>query len=150
MTIWLLTQTGTENTGKLIWPPNHSKELIFLTFVKSKSVTDRNKVTEGASDLTMEVQNHIPTTPDNLNIVTFIHPFGFSHLFKFSMMNCLPRAHFWFSLVHSVTNIIKSLIFPTPKRLQLQTNRKNCIKNICTQSLNNVHVLMWNKNLKYK
>lgn len=100
--------------SKLTWPPNHSKE--FPTFVKSESVRDRNKETQAASDLTMEVQNPIPTTPDNLNTVIFKHFFGFSHLFKFSMMNCLPRAHFWFSLVHSVTNIMKSFIFPTPKR----------------------------------
>jgi len=100
--------------SKLMWPPNHSKE--FPTFVKSESVRDKNKETHGASHLTMEVQNHIPTTPDNPNNVTFIHLFGFSHLLKYSMMNCLPRAQFWFSLVHSVTNIMKSFIFPTPKR----------------------------------
>ena len=134
-----------ETLGKLMWPPNHSKELIFPTSVKSQSVRDRNKETQGASDLTMEVQNHIPTTPDNLNTVTFIHLFGFSHLFKFSVMNCLPKPHFWFSLVHSVTNNMKSFIFPTPKRQLLTATanqEKYCIKNICTQPLNNVHVLM--------
>lgn len=120
MTIWLLTKADREPC-KLMWPPNHSKEL--PTFVKSESVTDRNKETKGASDLTMEVQNHIPTTPDNLDTVTFIHLFGFSRVFKFSMMNCLPRAQFWFSLVHSVTNIMKSFIFPTPKR---QISNCNC------------------------
>jgi len=112
--------------SKLMWPPNHSKE--FPTFVKSESVRDRNKETRGASALTMEVQNRIPTTPDNLNTVIFIHLFGFSHLLKFSMMNCLPRAHFWFSLVHSVTNIMKSFIFPTTKRQICNCNCKPRIK----------------------
>lgn len=109
-------------SSKLKWPPNQSHE--FPTFVKSVSVRDRNKETQGVSDLTTEVQNRISTTPDNLNTVTFIHLFGFSHLFKFSMMNCLPRAQFWFSLGHSVTNIMKSFIFPTTKRQICSCNCK--------------------------